>query len=375
VLAGNRDDHEALVGRAQVSAWRGDLGAAERGYRTVLARNPGNTDALAGLGYVYHWQARDGPAGRMAERALAIDSIHQGARELREAVRRATRSTVETAANWSNDSDRNTTWGQSVTASAPVADGVRVFGSAAVLEASDPFRNATGLGGDAGLSWAVGRIQLTGAAGARRLDPDVAQPRTSATYRARISYRPVPTLGVSLGYHRYPFDEIAALMERDLDLEVLDAGFDARLTPGLSLYGSGGAVWLSDGNRRSGALGGITQTIEQRFFAGLFGRTLGYDRQGIGYFSPDEFTVLEAVGGYRLDGGRWTGRLSGGLGAQRIGAGGEAQTEWHVEGRLGRQWGTGNRIEVFGLVTNSAVSSTSGAFRYRSAGVTLRLGR
>jgi hypothetical protein len=51
-----------------------------------------------------------------------------------------------------------------------------------------------------------------------------------------------------------------------------------------------------------------------------------------------------------------------------------AQTEWHVEARMGRRWGTGNRLDLFGGVTNSAVSSTSGAFRYRNAGVSLTLG-
>jgi hypothetical protein len=57
-----------------------------------------------------------------------------------------------------------------------------------------------------------------------------------------------------------------------------------------------------------------------------------------------------------------------------VGKAGTAQTEWHLEGRLGQRWGTGNRIEAFGLVTNSAVSSTTGAFKYGSAGILLRLG-
>lgn len=98
------------------------------------------------------------------------------------------------------------------------------------------------------------------------------------------------------------------------------------------------------------------------------GRTLSYDRRGSGYFSPDRFSLLEAVGGYNLLSGMWEGRFSGGLGAQQIGVQGDAQSEWHLEARLGRQWGMGNRVEAFGLVTNSAVSSTSG-------GVPLSVGR
>ena len=368
---GNQD---ALVGKAQVRAWRGDLRAATREYRAVLERNPRHPDALIGLGYIYHWQSREGPADRQARAALAIDSTNHDALELRRVVRAATRSAVETSANWSNDSDDNTNWWQSVAASAPLAEGLRLFGIAGVLEASDPIRDATRVGGEAGLSLAIGRIQLTGAGGARRLNPDFAEARTAATYRGRASYRPVPEFGVSVGYARYPFDEIAALIERDLNLETADAGFDGTLARGLEVYGSGGEVWFSDGNNRTFGLAGVTQTLKRRFFVGVFGRIMSDDERGVGYFSPDRFYLLEGQAGYNLETGPWAGRLGGGLGGQQIGRGGAGQTEWHVEGRLARRWGVGNRIEIFGLVTNSAVSSTTGAFRYRSAGITLRLG-
>jgi hypothetical protein len=78
--------------------------------------------------------------------------------------------------------------------------------------------------------------------------------------------------------------------------------------------------------------------------------------------------------GYSVESASWDGRLSGGLGAQQVGRDGDGQSEWHLEARIGRRWGIANRVELFGLVTNSAISSTTGAFRYRSAGVTLRLG-
>jgi Flp pilus assembly protein TadD len=365
---------EAELGRARARAWSGDLGGAERGYRAVLAAEPRNADALAGLGYVYHWQGREGPAARKAREALAADSAHQAGRELRDAVRAATRASTELSANWSNDSDRNTNFWQSVGASAPLAPGVRVFGNAEGLQASDPVRDATRVGGEAGLTWTIGDMQLTGAAGARRLTPDTAAERTAATYRGRLSWRPAPRFGLSVAYARSPFDEIASLIERGLDLEALDAGFDATLARGLSVYGGGGGVWFSDGNHRTNAGLGVTQLVRGGLFVGAYGRTLVYERKGVGYFSPDRFRLLEGVAGYNLESGGWDGRLSGGLGAQQIGRTGAAQTEWHVEARLGRRWGTGNRVDVFGAATNSAVSSTSGAFRYRTAGVVLRVG-
>lgn len=374
VLAENPGLVEAELGRARVRAWRGDLGGAERGYRAVLAAEPRNADALAGLGYVYHWQGREGPAERKAREALAADSANGAGRELRAAVRAATRASTELSANWSNDSDDNTSFWQTLGASTPVTPGVRVFGNVGALEASDPVRDGTRVGGEAGLTWAFGNVQLTGAAGARRVTPDTARARTAGTYRGRLSWRPVPRFGMSVGYARYPFDEIASLMERELDLELIDAGFDATLTRGLSIYGGGGGVWFSDGNHRTNAGGGVTQSIRGGLFVGAYGRTLGYERKGLGYFSPDRFRLLEGIAGYNLDRGQWDGRLSGGLGAQQIGRTGAAQSEWHVEARLGRRWGTGNRLDVFGAVTNSAVSSTSGAFRYRTAGVALRVG-
>jgi tetratricopeptide (TPR) repeat protein len=374
LLAEDPENQDALIGKAQVRAWRGDLRGAAREYRSVLARNPRHPDALIGLGYIYHWQNREGPAARQARAALAIDSTNHDALELRRIVHGVTRSAVETSANWSNDSDDNTNWWQSVAASAPLAEGLRLFGNAGILEASDPIRDATRVGGEAGLSLAIGKIQLTGAAGARRLNPDFAESRTAATYRARASYRPVPEFGLSVGYGRYPFDEIAALIGRNLNLETADGGFDGRLRRGLEIYGSGGEVWFSDGNNRAFGLAGLTQTLRRHFFLGVFGRVMGDEERGIGYFSPDRFYLLEGQAGYNLDTGPWSGRLSGGLGAQQIGRDGDEQTEWHIEGRLARRWGVGNRIEIFGLVTNSAVSSTTGAFRYRSAGITLRLG-
>lgn len=374
MVARNSSDRDARLGRAQVSAWRGDLSTAERLYRAIIAQNPSDADALAGLGYVYHWRGREAAAREQARAALAVDSTHKAGRELHRTIREATRPATEGTANWSNDSDQNTSFWQTLSASSSLGAGVGVFGSVNALETSDPILDATRVGAEAGVSLALGRAQLSGAAGARRLDPAVAAPRTAATYRGRLGYRPVPGLGVSVGYSRSPFDEIASLMERELDLEVLEGGFDARPFPGLSIYAAGSGLWLNDGNSRTGILGGLTQKLHRRFSVGLFGRTLSYARRGVGYFSPDRFSVLEATAGYSLEAGLWTGSLGGGFGAQQVGDRGAAQSEWHVEGRVGRRWGIGNRVELFGLVTNSAVSSTSGAFRYRSAGLTVRLG-
>jgi tetratricopeptide (TPR) repeat protein len=374
MIARDSTDVEAILGRAQASAWSGDLALAEREYRKLLARNSRDVEARVGLGYVYLWQGRDGAAGRQASYALQIDSTHKAGRELRRAAHAATRPSVESSASWSNDSDDNTSFGQTLGSSAALGGGVGLFGSVNALETSDPIRDAVRVGGEAGLSLTSGGLHLQGAAGARRLDPEVAPSRTVATYRARFSYRPDARIGLNLGYSRLPFDEIAALIERGLDLETLEGGVDVKPASGLTLFAGAGALWLSDGNSRTSFSGGLNQRIARRFLVGVFGRTLSYERREIGYFSPDRFTVLEGIAGYTHDSRRWAASISGGLGAQKVGRDGAAQTEWHLEGRAGPRWGSGNQVEVFGLITNSAVSSTTGAFRYRAAGLTVRLG-
>jgi tetratricopeptide (TPR) repeat protein len=363
---------DALLGKAQVNAWQGRLGEAERGYREVIGQNPQYVDALVGLGYVYHWQGHEGSAERQARAALAVDPTHEGARALLRSAGESG-SGLDGSATWTNDSDHNTMFGQTLRAAAAL-DPVQLFGSVDALEAEDRFLNATRYGGEAGLSLGLGRVQLSAAAGARRLNPDTAPARTAATYRGQLRFRPVPAFGLGLGYARAPFDEIASLIERGLDLELLEAGADLTPASGLTISGGGSALWLSDGNRRTGASAALTQRIFRGAFVGVQGRTLTYRRRDAGYFSPDRFSVLEGTAGYSLEESATIASLSGGLGAQQIGKHGATQTEWHLEGRVGQRWGGGNRIELFGLVTNSAVSSTTGAFRHRSAGLTVRLG-
>jgi hypothetical protein len=283
-------------------------------------------------------------------------------------------SSLDATAIWSNDSDHNTVFGQTLRATVASGSGVAAFGAVNALEASDRTLDDTRYGGEAGLSLDLGTFQLLGAAGGRRLNPEAAPSRTSATYRAQLRWRPVPALGLGVGYSRAPFDEIASLIERGLDLEALEGGADLRPLLGLTVTGGLGALWLSDGNRRTGANAGLTQKISRYFFLGAEGRRLTYRRRDPGYFSPDRFSVLEGIAGYSLEGSPWIAGLSGGLGGQQVGRQGKTQTEWHLEGRTGKRWGRGNRIELFGLVTNSAVSSTTGAFRHRSAGLSVRLG-
>ena len=82
---------------------------------------------------------------------------------------------------------------------APLADGIRFLGRAGMLEASDPLRDATRVGGEAGFGWSHGQVQATALAGARRLDPETGVSRTEATYMGSLSLRRVRDLGSGWG--------------------------------------------------------------------------------------------------------------------------------------------------------------------------------
>ncbi len=371
--SGDPADPDIQATEARVLSWAGRSGQAIALYDSVLARHPDHPDALAGLGQVHLWQGRPSRAGVYSSRALAADPGNRAAQELDRSVRRALRPQPELTLGWSNDSDNNTTWWQSLGASYMLVDGVVLTGSVGALQASDPVRDASRVGAEAGVIYGLGDLRLTGALGARRLSPDTGAARTAGTVRLAAAYR-LGRAGIGLGYAHYPFDETALLIGRNLDLDVIEASGDGVLRPGLVLGAGASFTALSDDNSRTAGILTLTQTLRRDFFVGIMARALGYDFKGVGYFSPDRFTVYEARGGYTRSTLPWTGRISGGLGVQQIGTGSDFQGEWHLEGRIGRHWGSDNVVEVFAGISNSAESSTTGAFEYRTAGVVVRVG-
>ncbi len=371
---GDATDLDALAGRAQVAAWRGDLSRAVQYYQDVLKENPEHVGALVGLAQVRQWQGRPAEAESYVSKALAVAPADRTALEAQRAIRALRRPRLDLTIGWSHDSDRNTLWWQEAGTSLIVANGLRAFASAGIAEASDPARNGTRLSGETGLTLDRGQVSLTGALGARRLSSDGAASRGLATWRASSRLRLAPGAGIGLGYSHYSFDETALLLGRDLNVDELSFDADAEPRPGLSVGGGVGTAWLSDDNQRRWALLGITQRVAGLFTIGAFGRVLSYDQRGAGYFAPDRFTVGEVRGSYTYGLRQWALRLSGGLGAQQVGKGSSSQTEWHTEARASRRWSVDNEVALSGGISNSAESSTTGAFRYYTAALTVRLG-
>ena len=367
------NDPDIRTTEARVLSWDGKTDQAIALYDSVVADFPRHAEALAGLGQVHLWQGKYSRSKVYTARALAADPESRTAQELDRTLRITARPQLEITLGWSNDSDDNTAWWQTAAASSRLSDQFRAFGSVGALEASDPFRDATRLSTEAGLTYGAGSLFATGAVGVRNLSPDSGSSRTAGTFRLSGGYR-FGSAGVGIGFAHYPFDETALLIERDLDVNALELSADATLAPGLNLGLGAGFASLSDDNSRASGIITLTKTLKRDFFVGVMARALGYDFRGIGYFSPDWFSVYEVRAGYTRSGPVWTGRISGGLGVQQITTDGKLQSEGHLEGRVGRKWGLMNSVEIFAGISNSAESSTTGAFEYRTAGLVVRIG-
>ncbi|MEP6571931.1 MAG: tetratricopeptide repeat protein [Gemmatimonadota bacterium] len=374
LLRVNPGDLQAQAGLAQVAAWRGDFTDAVRRYLAVLSHDSTNAEALVGLAQVYHWQGRERAAASYADRALAADSTRRDADEVRAAIRSGIRPTLDAAIGWSRDSDRNQAWWQTIGTSWSLAEGLRPFASAGLLEATDPTRNGTRAAAEIGATYAVGNWQFTGAAGVRRLSPRGTTGATLGTARARVAYAVRAGTWIGLGYARTAFDETAFLLARRLGANTLDLDIESTLRPGTELSAATGWAWIGDGNRRRSALLAASQRVNRHVSVGALGRILGYDFKGVGYFSPDQFSTAEGRAAYRYALPKWDAGVSGGAGAQWVGSHGKAQSQWHIEGRVARKWGAINEVAFSIGTSTSAVSSTTGAFRSSTAVLSARLG-
>lgn len=374
VLDRDPTDPDGLNGRAQVAFWQGKLTTAIAGYERTLGFHPGNVDAMVGLGQVYHAQGHDFSALAQADRAVTAAPSHREARLLREDALRGSRPIVEVGVTWTDDSDHNTAWWESIGASTLLVDGLRGFASIHALQATDPTREAGRGGGEVGVTYGQGTWQITIAAGAQALWPDSGLSRTTPTARLGAVYRIIPAIGVGASYAHFPFAETAFLIGADLDVDAVDGTLDVTLAPGLSLGAGGGTAWFSDGNQRASAVIALSKDLPQHFFVGAVGRMVWFDEPGTGYFSPDRFTTAELRGGYARPGRIWETRLSGGLGGQQIGATGDWQVAWHAEGRAAKRFAARHQLELFAGVSNSALSSTTGAYRWGTVGAVVRLG-
>ena len=374
MLAANPNDVTALTARAQNETWRGQTNLAEAQYRAAVRIDRDNVEALLGLARLLHGQGRQHAAGMQLSHVLSLEPGSRAAATLGREIRAAQRPQVEFGFSVSQDSDRNVNWSRTLSTSFAVADGLRGFLSGGSLGASDPARDANRTFGEAGIDAAHGRAELTLAAGTRWLDPSAGPARRAPTYRSSLSVRAFRRLSAGVGFAHSPLDETAVLIGSGLALNDLQGSLDADLGAGFALSAGGGAAWLSDGNHRASAVGALMHPLGPYGAVGVLGRAQAYERRGVGYFSPDRFALAEVRTVLARSRRGWTGRLNAGLGAQQVGAGATAQPAWRAAGEVQYGWATLDHIVASIGASNSAASSTTGAYRYLTAAVALRMG-
>ena len=359
---------DAEFGLAQVTAWRGDLGNASSRYDALLADDPGDGRALQGLASVRNWQGRPRAAIALLERAWQRDSTNGELRVLLASARSAAAPRADLALNWSEDSDANRNYWYSGSQGAYFTDRLRGTLTAGYLQADAPGRRATRLLGEGAIAANLDAWRLGGAIGVRSLGTDTAGAanRTAFTIRANASVRLPLGANAGVSVARYPFDEIAGLIAKTLDLTAWDLNGDitpmAGFTTGLSL----GLVDFSDGNRRTSALLRASQRLPARFSVGAVARVMAFAQKQSGYFTPNTFSLFEVQGGWERENERWAGSIGGGYGVQRIDPAKPLQDQYHLEGRVAVRWKNGNMVALSGGISTSAASSVVGAFEYRT---------
>ena len=375
LIAADPDDLAARTAQAQVSAWRGQYDAAIARYQAVLDRDPDNVEARVGLAQTCLWDGRPVSARSQADLVLAQHPDNLAAQKIRKTALAALRPALDLALGWSLDSDENTSWWQIATVRGLLTEQLIGFVTAGLLEASDPTQSGIRTAITAGATWTLAATQVTAAMGLDFISPSDTGSYTIATGRISGSRRfsPAARVGVGLGWE--PLEGTAFLMRERLALLSLDADGDFSLKRGISLGAGAGLASVSDGNRRLSAIVVAMKQLPKGFAAGVAGRLLGYRSAGVGYFSPDLYWFLEGRGSWtRQFQGRWEARVSGGLGVQQIDTGTSLQGEWHLEGRIARQFRLVDEIALSGGLTNSAASSTTGAYRFYTAALTARIG-
>lgn len=368
---------DAQIGVAQVTSWRGDLVGAAKRYTALLADDPTDPRALSGLASVRTWQGQPRAAVRLLERALKTDSTDAEMKTSLAAARISAATHTDVEVDWSDDSDGDRNVWMLATQGLSLTDQLTATTTVGLLSASDAVRHANRELAEFGVAGSGDGFRANAALGVRTLDPDTQGVPDRAVLTARIgaSMQVGPAANVGISAARLPFDEIASVLARSIDLTSIDANADLTLwTHGLVSLGAG-TLGLSDGNRRTNFSIRASQRTPDRPWYGVFARSMGFAETLPGvYFSPGHFLLYEAQGGWDHDNPVWTTSIGGGFGSQKVDTGRPWQVEYHIEGRLGRHWKGGNSLALTGGLSTSAASSAAattgvGAFHYSTLGL------
>lgn len=362
---------DAKVGLAQVTSWRGDLAGAAKKYNELIADDPTDQGALAGLASVRMWQGQPRAAVRLLKRALKKDSANVEMKASLATAEAAAALHTNVEVDWSEDSDGDRNEWTLGTQPLPLTDRLTATTTVGLLNASDPVRNANRKLGEFSLAATGDAFRATAAIGARTLDPDTPGVPDRAVFTARLSgtLQVSSKASVTVSAARFPFDEIASLLARHIDLTSVDANSDITVWPHGSMGLGVGTLGFSDGNRRMTYTLRLSERLPNKPWFGILTREMGFAETIPGYFSPRHFQLYEAQGGWDHDTDKWTTSIGGGVGTQDVDTGKPWQLEYHFEGKFGRRWKSGSSVALTGGVSTSAAASAVGAFHYSTLGI------
>lgn len=362
---------DAKVGLAQVTSWRGDLVGAAKKYNELIADDPTDPRALSGLASVRMWQGQPRAAVRLLKKALLKDSANVEMKASLVTAEAAAAVHTNVEVDWSDDSDGDRNVWSLAAQALPLTDRLTANTTVGVLQASDPVRNANRKLAEFAVAATGDGFRANASVGARTLDPDTPGVPDRAVFTARLgaSMQVSSIANVSVSAARLPFDEIASLLARSIDLTSFDANSDLTLWPHGTVGLAVGTLGFSDGNRRMTYTMRASERLPDRPWFGVLARSMGFSETISGYFSPRHFLLYEGQGGWDHDTDKWTMSVGGGLGSQKIDTGKPWQLEYHAEGKFGRRWKSGTSVALTGGVSTSAASSAVGAFHYGTAGV------
>ena len=370
-------------GLARLLARRGDLAEAERQWRAIVAKRPGDVEAWVGLGQVLRWRNRPREARGAFARAVLLDPSHREAREQLRWLEAALAPRVEPSVASMDDSDGNrVTTIAAMTAMAPTWDG-EVSLRAHRRTANSGASRTSSLGAMIAASRNIGQLTMRSSVGAARLDDGATAPggltrdvvTASATASAQVGRR----LHIGAGIGREPFDETAALIRRGIVTTTFGGGASVDAGRSLTLAGRFEHVELSGAtpNSRSGGSASLTWRAPFVLSVGTNVRAFGYAADPAeGYFAPRRYLLGEATAQIAV--GRqlgWSVTLDGAVGAQAIdlrAVGSETQPA--ARGALSLLYRPTPALEwgVSGMTTNAASSATSGLSSYRASAVSAR---
>ena len=378
ILVDAPNDRDAKFGLAQVRAWTGDLTGAAQAYESLLTDDPDDPRVLIGLAAVRSWLGRPGTALRLLDRSATRAPDDPDAASLRAAILAQNAPQFSIQQNYSEDSDINVNRWSIATARMTIGN-VRSFLSWGALNATDPIRNSRRQAVDAGASLPVGRVMLSGALGTRVLRPTwriasgnpVLPDRQVLTMRASAAMPVTARVSATVGVARWPFDEIASLLGRALDVDQQDLSVDWRATSKLRVSTNVTRLAFSDDNTRTTGSMRLAYPLARGFTLNAYGIGFGFANRSTSYFSPSAFRAIEVGGGWAHDSPIWGALVSGGVGVQRIDTGLPMQSQWHLDARVRRQITPRVDVEAFGARSTSAAASAVGAYQYDLIGIGL----